>query len=34
MASCLYITVGISGSGKSRFAEFFCKATDVIRTQC
>ena len=30
MASCLYITVGISGSGKSRFAEFFCKATDVI----
>lgn len=30
MAGCLYITVGISGSGKSRFAEFFCKATDVI----
>ena len=30
MASCLYITVGISGSGKSRFAEFFCKATEVI----
>lgn len=30
MAGCLYITVGISGSGKSRFAEFFCKATEVI----
>lgn len=30
MAGCLYITVGISGSGKSRFAEFFCKATDAI----
>ena len=30
MAGCLYITVGISGSGKSRFADFFCKATDVI----
>ena len=30
MAGCLYIAVGISGSGKSKFAEFFCKATDVI----
>ena len=30
MAGCLYITVGISGSGKSRFAEFFCEATDAI----
>ena len=30
MAGCLNITVGISGSGKSKFAEFFCKATDVI----
>ena len=30
MAGCLYITVGISGSGKSKFAEFFCKATDAI----
>ena len=30
MTGCLYITVGISGSGKSRFAEFFCKATEVI----
>ena len=30
MAGCLYITVGISGSGKSRFADFFCEATDAI----
>ena len=30
MAGCLYITVGISGSGKSKFAEFFCEATDAI----
>ena len=30
MAGCLNITVGISGSGKSKFAEFFCKATDAI----
>ena len=30
MAGCLNITVGISGSGISRFSEFFCKATDVI----
>ena len=30
MAGCLCITVGISGSGKSKFAEFFCKATDAI----
>ena len=30
MAGCLYITVGISGSGKSRFAEFFCNATDAM----
>lgn len=30
MAGCLNITVGISGSGKSKFAEFFCEATDAI----
>ena len=30
MAGCLNITVGISGSGKSKFAEFFCKATDAM----
>ena len=30
MVGCLYITVGISGSGKSKFAEFFCEATDAI----
>ena len=30
MAGCLNITVGISGSGKSKFAEFFCNATDAM----
>ena len=30
MAGCLNITVGISGSGKSKFAEFFCNATDTM----
>lgn len=30
MAGRLYITVGISGSGKSRFAEFVCKSTEAI----
>ena len=27
MAGVIYLTVGVSGSGKSTFAQFFCKAT-------